>query len=163
LTVQLRSAVTRSDTVDVRRIVESSGFFRPDEVQIAVELVGERLARGAQSGYEFLFADVDSHPVGYACFGPIGCTVASFDLYWLAVLGTLRGTGVGSRLLGAVEVAVAARRGSRIYVETSSRALYEPTRLFYVSRGYTLVAVLDDFYAPGDSKMIYVKVLPHAD
>jgi hypothetical protein len=47
--------------------------------------------------------------------------------------------------------------GTRIYVETSSRAQYEPTRAFYERRAYRKEVVLEDFYAPGDGKVIYVK------
>ena len=47
-----------------------------------------------------------------------------------------------------------------MYVETSSRPLYRPTRRFYQARGYAPQAVLPEFYAPGDDKMIYVKTLP---
>jgi len=41
----------------VRGIVESSGFFSAEEVEIAVQLVQERLTKGIQSGYHFLFAE----------------------------------------------------------------------------------------------------------
>ncbi len=49
--------------------------------------------------------------------------------------------------------------GSRVYVETSSRPLYEPTRAFYLARGYREEARLPDFYGPGDAKVMYVKVI----
>ena len=45
--------------------------------------------------------------------------------------------------------------GRRVYVETSGRAQYEPTRRFYEACGYAREAVLTDFYAPGDDKVIY--------
>jgi hypothetical protein len=68
------------DATDARRIVESSGFLRHDEVDIAMELVTERLVRGPQSGYEFLFAEIDAPPVGYACFGHVHRPAASTRL-----------------------------------------------------------------------------------
>ena len=43
---KLRSQVTPSDRDAVRRIVETTGFFRADEVDVAVELVDEALAKG---------------------------------------------------------------------------------------------------------------------
>jgi hypothetical protein len=46
-----------------------------------------------------------------------------------------------------------------VYVETSSRDQYEPTRRFYLKCGYRVDAVLEDFYAPGDGKVIFVKAL----
>jgi hypothetical protein len=55
---------------------------------------------------------------------------------------------------------ISSQGGSRVYIETSARSLYEPTRAFYLARGYSQVAELEDFYAPGDAKAMYVKVLP---
>ena len=157
--VEFRDTVRDTDTQAVRDIVASSGFFAPHEIDIAVELVEEHLARGPASGYQFVFANVDGQPVGYACYGPIGCTVGSFDLYWIAVQAASRGHGLGRRLLRQVEQRVIRAGGRRLYIETSSRPLYEPTRRFYESCGYHAEARLDDFYSPGDAKVIYVKRL----
>ena len=49
---------------------------------------------------------------------------------------------------------------TRVYIETSSRDQYDPTRRFYVNSLYSQAALLEDFYAPGDAKVIYFKVLP---
>jgi hypothetical protein len=46
-----------------------------------------------------------------------------------------------------------------MYVDTSGRAQYAPTRAFYEHMGYERAAVLEDFYAPGDAKVIYSKIL----
>ena len=51
-------------------------------------------------------------------------------------------------------------RGARgVYVETSSREQYGPTRGFYEKHGYVLRARLEGFYQDCDDKMIYVKRL----
>lgn len=157
--IQYRDTVAQADPASVRAITESSGFFYPDEIDTAVELVEERLAKGLKSGYHFIFADEDGRTLGYSCFGPIACTKSSFDHYWLAVSNEARGKGIGTALIAATERAIAALGGTRIYIETSSRPLYDPTRTFYIARGYSLEAELKDFYGPGDSKVIYVKVL----
>ena len=96
---KLRSQVTPSDRDAVRRIVETTGFFRADEVDVAVELVDEALAKGEASGYHFVFAEVDGIVVGYACYGPIACTLGSYDLYWIAVDPSRQGQGIGQILL----------------------------------------------------------------
>jgi GNAT superfamily N-acetyltransferase len=158
----LRTDVRREDAAAVRRIVASSGFFSPAEIDVAVELVDERLAKGPASGYEFVFADVDGRTVGYACYGLIACTVASFDLYWIAVEESQRGSGLGRRLLEESERLIARAGGRRVYIETSNRAQYLPTRGFYLRCGYAEEAVLKDFYDLGDDKVIYGKVLAPA-
>jgi len=143
----------------VRQITASSGFFYADEVETAVELVQERLAKGEASGYYFCFVEQGGRTLGYSCYGPIACTQGSYDLYWIAVHRDCRDQGLGSRLLAASEERMRKMGGRRVYIETSSRPLYEPTRSFYLRRGYSEETVLKDFYAPGDGKVIYLKVL----
>lgn len=155
----LREAPVPSDRESIRRIVESTRFFRADEVAVAVELVDERLTRGEASGYWFLFAERDGAVVGYACHGEIACTLGSHDLYWIAVDAREQGRGLGRRLLEAVERGILARGGRHIYIETSNRPQYEPTRGFYLRCGYEIAAVLTDFYDRGDDKVVLRKIL----
>ncbi len=155
----LREEVRKTDPAAVREITESSGFFHKEEIDTAVELVDERLAKGEKSGYYFLFADVDGKTAGYSCFGPIACTASSYDLYWIAVHADQRGTGLGTRLLDKSEEKIKAMGGTRIYVETSSRPLYDPTRGFYLARKYWEEARLADFYGPNDAKVVYLKTV----
>ncbi|MBM4321540.1 MAG: GNAT family N-acetyltransferase [Deltaproteobacteria bacterium] len=159
----LRTEPCNDDRAAVRAIIESSGFFYPDEVAVAVELVEERLSKGVERGYHFLFAEAEGQVLGYACFGPIPCSQHSYDLYWIAVHERQRGGGLGRMLLDAAEKTVAGMGGRRIYVETASRPQYAPTRAFYAACGYLAEAVLEDFYAPGDSKVIFVKIVGAAE
>jgi D-alanine-D-alanine ligase len=161
-TIGFRSSVTERDLAAVRQITESTGFFYPEEVDTAVELVEDRLAKGPRCGYHFLFAEQDGRTVGYTSFGPIACTRESYDLYWICVSGDFRGKGLGTQLLEQTEEAIASYGGTRVYIETSARQLYTPTRAFYLARGYAQIAELEDFYAPGDAKAMYLKVLPAA-
>ncbi len=154
-----RETVAEEDRDHVRRIVASTGFFTAPEIEVAVELVDERLAKGPASGYRFIFAEREGRTIGYSCFGPIACTTASYDLYWIAVEEEARGAKLGSALLVRSEAAIKLLGGTRVYVETSSRPQYEPTRRFYEGRGYRQEALLEDFYAPGDGKVMYVKVV----
>ncbi len=155
--VTLRDEVRAADVAAVRGIVASAGFFADHEIEVAVDLVKERLVRGEASGYHFVIAEEGGRTVGYACWGPIACTVGSYDLYWIAVHDSQRHRGLGKMLLRASEERIAGAGGRNIYVETSSREQYEPTRRFYERCGYFRAAELADFYAPGDGKVIYVK------
>jgi ribosomal protein S18 acetylase RimI-like enzyme len=154
-----RTQVRREDKDNVARLVAKTGFFSAGEILIATELIDERLAKGEKSGYSFFFAEEDERLVGYACFGPIPGTLQSFDLYWIVVDPSLHNRGIGRSLLDAAEREVAAQGGKRVYIDTSSRAQYEPTRGFYKACGYREGAFLEDFYAPGDGKIIFLKSL----
>jgi GNAT superfamily N-acetyltransferase len=157
--IQIRHSVRFSDSRAIREIVTSSRFFNEEEIDVAVELVDERLEKGETSGYYFLFAEMDEKTIGYSCYGPIAGTLSSFDLYWIAVHNDVRARGIGKILLQASEQAIQEMSGHRIYVETSSREQYAPTRAFYKSCHYEMEAILQDFYALGDSKCIFVKVV----
>ena len=158
--VVFRREVQPDDTNTIRCLVAATGYFSPAEVEVAEELVRERLNKGVDSGYEFVFAVRAEWPVvGYACFGEIPCTVGSFDLYWIAVDPANQRQGIGARLVAETERTIRQSGGRHIYIETSGRSSYASTRLFYERCGYDRIAEMCDFYAPGDSKLIYRKVL----
>jgi ribosomal protein S18 acetylase RimI-like enzyme len=157
--VKYRDYLLPSDSGKVCAIVRSSGFFSPQEIDVAVELVKEGETKGPSSGYFFLFAETGCDVAGYTCFGPIPCTVDSYDVYWIAVSEPLRGLGLGRELLKRTEERIGEMGGRRIYVETSSRALYLPTHAFYRRCGYREAALLEHFYAHDDHKIIFHKVL----
>lgn len=155
-----RSDARKGDVAAIEKIVASTGFFTRAELTVAVELIEERLRKGAASGYYFVFAeDGRGRVLGYACYGPVPATRSTYDLYWIAVHRDAQRGGLGRKLLARAEASIAAAGGADVYTETSSRALYQPTRAFYAQAGYRLVAEFPDFYAPGDGKLVYVKRL----
>ncbi|MGB5984087.1 MAG: GNAT family N-acetyltransferase [Desulfobacterales bacterium] len=154
-----RDTLEPQDSERIRRLVTVTGFFNPEEIGVAVELVSERLAKGSVSGYFFVMAEHYGQLVGYTCFGPIAGSANSFDLYWIAVHPEFQRRGLGRRLIKETERRIRKAGGRRIYVDTSQRAEYTSTRIFYEECGYRLEATLEDFYAPGDGKAIYLKTL----
>ncbi|MGH8501792.1 MAG: GNAT family N-acetyltransferase [Gammaproteobacteria bacterium] len=157
-----RADLCRADIDRVRNVTEATGFFSASEVEVAVELIEATFDQGATSGYSFLFAERGGTICGYTCFGPVPCTAASFDLYWIVVDAACQGQGIGKRLLVRTEQLIREAGGRQLYAETSSRRQYRPTRAFYRHAGFLQAARLRDFYAPGDSKIIYCKVLNRA-
>lgn len=159
-TLNLRWEPTPREVEAVRDLVERTAYFSAEEVGIAAELVEERLSKGAESGYEFVFADDEGgRLMGYACFGRIPCTTNRYDLYWIAVEPEKQGQGLGRELLRAAEERIVALGGARVYVDTSTKPQYAATRSFYERCGYELDAALEGFYGPGDGKAIYRRVL----
>ena len=153
----LRQEVCPDDPETIKRIVTSTGFFREDEILVAAELAEERLEKGASSGYEFFFADIAGKTVAYSCYGLIPCTLHSYDLYWIATHRDYMNRGIGKYLLQETEKAIYSSGGQGIYVETSSKDQYDPTRAFYEKNHYLLHSRFENFYAPGDDKLVYVK------
>ena len=157
--IGFRRKILDADKTLVDSIIRSTGFFREDEIAVAVELVEERLCKGAESGYEFIFAELNGKTIGYSCFGLIPCTLHSFDLYWIAIHKEYMGRGIGKLLIKETETDIRELGGQGIYVETSSRELYTPTRVFYEKNGYSQKATFENFYDNGDHKVVYVKYI----
>ena len=157
--LQFRDQPSGGDPGAVRDLTLSTGFFSEEEIAVAVELVEARLAQGPVSGYHFIFADRGAQLEGYVCFGPIPLTQASFDLYWIAVRPSAQQAGLGRQLMDRAEASAQALGAGALYVETSSRSQYEPTRSFYRALGYRVAAELPEFYGPGDGQVIFAKRL----
>ncbi|MBF0467881.1 MAG: GNAT family N-acetyltransferase [Desulfamplus sp.] len=175
------------DVQQIKQLVKSTGFFNDEEIEVAGELVEERIDKGDKSGYYFVFAqkknlssaesngiisheDLSRSPekrcpiifeeeklLGYGCYGPIPGTLSSHDIYWIAVKPDLHRHGLGRILLERMESLISDSGGTRIYVETSMQPKYVTTRTFYERCGYRLETVLEHFYSPGDGKAIYCK------
>jgi len=65
---------------------------------------------------------------------------------------------IGSALLNFIETDLQKRNARQLYIETSDKLQYAPTRMFYERRGYKLVAHFRDYYDVDDGKVIYQKL-----
>ena len=122
-----REAVAAEDAPRIRALATATGMFSSAEIDIAGELVEERVARGRASGYEFVIAERGGEIMGYACYGPTPGTRGTFDLYWIAVAPSAQREGLGREILARVESAVQAAGGERLVAETSSTERYAPS------------------------------------
>jgi len=159
MNLTFRTTPKEIDVKRIREIVLSTKFFYDHEVEVAAELIDERLRYGETSGYYFVFAEVDEITVAYSCFGPIPMTKSSFDLYWIVTHNDYRGKGIGKKLLEETYKEAKKLGCTLIIAETSGLSHYAPTRAFYDSNNYTLEARIRDFYDKDDDKYIYVKRL----
>ncbi|MEK7866725.1 MAG: GNAT family N-acetyltransferase [Planctomycetota bacterium] len=147
-----------SDRDAVQALLEKTGVFTPQEIDVAMEIVDLALAEPEQKDYELWCAlDDQGRLSGYVCFGRTPCTDAVWDLYWIAVGPGEQRRGVGSRLLLFVEEWVKRERARMLVIETSSQPRYEGTRAFYLRHQYEELARVRDFYFVGDDKVEYGK------
>ena len=115
----------------------------------------------ADDGYRFVGAfGANDELIGYACYGSTPDADRTWDLYWIAVDPAAQGAGGGTTLLSEVERRVIGLEARMLVVETSSRSDYDPTRRFYLARGYEETARVGDFYAPADDRIIFTKRFP---
>jgi ribosomal protein S18 acetylase RimI-like enzyme len=132
------------------------GRFRDDEILVALEVFDAAMA--GDSSYLTLGAELEGRVTGWICWGPTPCTLGTFDLYWMAVDPALQGSGIGTALLVEMERRLAGV-ARLIVVETAGRADYAATRAFYQARGYQPVAMIPEFYGPGDDQVVFVKAV----
>lgn len=155
--VSLKAPVP-ADRARVREIVEDTGVFRPEEVEIALE-VFDGATEEPGVDYAAIGAYEDDYLVGFACYGPTPCTTGTWDLYWIAVDPATHRHGIGRKLAEVCERMIIKNGGRLVVAETSSRSDYGPTRAFYEALGYGVAARVAEFYAPQDDLVLYTKRL----
>jgi ribosomal protein S18 acetylase RimI-like enzyme len=169
--------LARADAARIAEITRATGVFRAEELEIAAEVFGDAVEAlktdktvgtvktdplsvssvpPADLPYHVLGAELDGTLVGWICWGATPCTEGTWDLYWLAVDPAAQGHGIGTALVDGMERRLRGK-ARLISLDTSGRADYTPTRRFYEARGYRAVAVVPDFYAPGDDQVIFTK------
>jgi GNAT superfamily N-acetyltransferase len=158
--IKVSGGITPEDLPYIEEILSSTGFFYDFEIRIAMGLADETVNSGDEEvGYHWMTIREDDRPVAFANYVKDSFSVHSWDLYWIAVHRNYQHKKLGSQLLKAVEDDVRKSGGKILWLDTSGRPLYAPTENFYKKNGYVLMASLTDFYAPGDPKQVYSKIL----
>ncbi len=150
----------RQDLETIRSIVIATEVFSEEEVAIAVELLEIFLNDPLQNDYEiFSYVDGEGAVQGYICIGPTPATVATYDLYWIAVDPRTHSKGIGTVLLNYVEDMLRQKGGRLLIAETSSTSKYDNTREFYERKKFQKLAHIKEYYKPNDDLVIYGKYL----
>jgi GNAT superfamily N-acetyltransferase len=156
----ISKGINENDRKSISDILRSTGYFYEFEIDTALEIADDTLAKGAEkSGYHWMKITINNELLAFSNYGKNAFSTHSWDLYWIAVHQNSRDQKLGSMLLRAIEDDVRTSGGKILWIETSGRPLYASTEGFYKNNGYTLQASLKDFYAPGDPKQVYSKVL----
>jgi ribosomal protein S18 acetylase RimI-like enzyme len=150
-----------TDIPKIARVAETTGVFTQEELRVVREMLDAFFHSGPEDDYEFIVCrnGTPDSVAGFACFGPTPLTDRIWDLYWICVDRAQQCAGIGSQLLKRIEAELEGRGARAIYLETSDSPAYQPARSFYERHGYERVAHLHDFYAAGEGKVMYRKVL----
>ncbi|MDD4869732.1 MAG: GNAT family N-acetyltransferase [Kiritimatiellae bacterium] len=147
------------DRDEIIRFTETTGYFRPDEIDIACEVLDDALVKGPEGHYQSFTAESEGKAIGWICFGPTPCTLGTYDIYWIVVAPSYQRKGIGFALMNHAEKIIRDHGGRLSVIETSGKCLYESTRDFYHKMGYSEQARVAEFYTDGDDKVIYTKQL----
>ena len=146
--------MSRDDLDAVSSILADTGLF-------PAEMLAE-MAEPFLSGAEpqiWLTAYDGNDVLGFAYCEPERLTDGTYNLLAIAVDPARQGGGIGQSIVAAVEKAVRDLGGRLLLVETSSLPQYERTRSFYDQLAYDREAVIREFYAKGDDKIVFWKHL----
>ncbi len=147
-----------NEKYEIESLIIKTGVFKPNEIQVALEVL-DRSLKGDLSYQIEVMENDDGQILGFICFGLNPMCDAVFELYWIAVDPENQGKGIGHSLLYNLEKKVMELNGRMIVIETSSRPEYKNAREFYEDLGYEIICKFPNFYAPGDDKIVYAKVL----
>jgi ribosomal protein S18 acetylase RimI-like enzyme len=150
----------KEDVHPLVELIQATKVFREEEVAVARELMEIVAEDKDQKDYVIAtYADENNTVLGYYCVGHTPMTETTYDLYWIAVDPQAHGKGIGKKLLRHCEDYVRQQGGKLIIAETSSMEKYNNTRLFYEHQHYTEASRVNDYYAPGDGLVVYLKYL----
>lgn len=156
----ISGGIVEEDLKGIESILISSGFFYDFEIEIALGLAAESIGLSPEiCGYHWMKVNNEDGLIAFANYTRNSFSVHSWDLYWLAVHENHRHKKIGSALLKAVEEDIRKKGGKILWLDTSGRPLYKSTEAFYQRNGFDLKASLKDFYAFGDPKQVYSKIL----
>lgn len=143
----------------VLRVAQSTQVFTADELTVVQEMFNGIFHPNTYNDHTFLvYRQTGSNEIaGFIVYGPIPMADRIWDLYWIGVARAAQGTGIGGALLEHLEKDITTRGARALYLETSDSELYKPARAFYERYGFEIAAHLPDYYAPGESMLIYCK------
>src|SRR4028119_818971 len=150
---------TPNDTAALIALADATGLFEPNQLEEVGEMLGDYFGGNSGSEHFWITDDDEDGPVGVAYCAPEPMTDGTWNLYLIAVRPDRQGQGRGATLVRYVEQTLTARGGRILLVETSGLPDFDRTRLFYAKCGYEEEARIRDFYAAGDDKVVFRKVL----
>lgn len=142
---------TQSDITAIGALAEAAGLFPAD-------MLPEMIAPGLAKGPDLWWVSTgrDEGVTGFAFARPEEAADNVWNMLALAVTPRARGTGAAAGLLGAVENAAGARM---MIIETTQLPVQARARAFYAKSGYSEEGRVRDYYAAGEDKIIFRKVM----
>ena len=146
-----------ADSETLIGLTAETGFFKPMEIQALREVLHDYFATNQAFGHLSVTLEQSGEILGFAYYAPVAMTDRSWSLYWIAVKKHIQARGLGGKLLKYVEDDVKAKNARMLMIDTSSLPNYEPTRKFYLKHQYEVGSEFKDFYAEGDSLIVFRK------
>ena len=150
-------AVARADDItDIARPIRECGLFAPDEAEGFVSMLPDLIA---EDGAHWRVLRDGDRPAGACYLSRERMSEDVWNLWFIGLQLGDQGRGGGTLLLSEAERTARAEGGRLLLIETSSGDGFETARAFYAARGYDREAVIRDYYASGEDKIVFRKAL----
>ena len=140
-------------------LAEALGLFEPQQLTELGQMFARRAEESTGPG-PFWLVDDDGGGEGLGGVSycePERMTEGSWNLQFIGIRPNLQRQGRGVALVHAVEQALHQRHARLLLVETAASA--ESNHIFYACWGFEKEAIIRDFYAAGEDKVVFRKDL----
>jgi ribosomal protein S18 acetylase RimI-like enzyme len=137
-----------------------TGLFTPEEAEGLLGGVLDGLAFGSlPQGHQSAACRLRAGGtvIGWTYFAPDQHADGVWNLWWIGVDPDHHGAGAGLLLLRHAEKIVSSKAGRLLVIETSDAPALARARRFYEAQGYRECGRIPDFYAEGESKVIFAR------
>ena len=142
------------DLSAIKLILEDTDLFPPDMLDDMIE----PFLRGNEQQDRWLVCETETDGViGFSYTRAEELADSVWNLLAIGFRARYQASGFGTKLIEEVERSLAGER--ILIVETSSLDVFAKTREFYETRGYEQEAVIRDYWADGEDKIVFRKRL----
>ncbi|PNH09156.1 hypothetical protein TSOC_004221 [Tetrabaena socialis] len=150
---------TPEDSEAILSLSVAAGLFGADETGALRKVLADHWAGNINEGHEWRVYEEGGQLRGVVYWAPAQMSDGAWHVLMLAVRPDCQGQGLGSALMQHAEAALRASGQRLLLVEMSGLPSYERQRKFYAKIGYGREAVIRDFYASGEDKVVFRKAL----
>lgn len=150
-------SLSADDLTSAKDVIDTTGLF-PGEM---LDEMAAPFLTGIASDDLWFVATDEQVVLGLVYCSQERMTDGTWNLLLIAVRESEQGHGVGSRLTRHLEQALSERNGRVLIVETSALPDFDRTRAVYRTLEYVEVARIPEFYAVGEDKVVFWKLLPN--
>jgi len=147
--------VVKSDLTDLKKVLDSIDLFPS---AILDEMIFDYFNNSETQ--EIWFTALEkNNPIAIGFCAPEKFTEGTYNLYAIGVRSDKQGKGIGSKMMKYLENYLKEKGHRILIVDTSGTDDFKLTRTFYEKLNYHKEAVIRDFWAQGDDKVIFWKKL----
>ena len=152
---QIIRKIEPKDLPSLKSVLDSSELFPSEMLD---DMIADFFNNPKTTDFWFTTIQNDI-PISLGYCAPEPMTEGTFNLYAIAVDKAFQGKGIGREMMSFIENVLLKKQARILIVETSGTADFELTRKFYNKIGYIQQAIIPEFYAQGDDKVVFWKKL----